>query len=109
MIFSEKRFPLFGIMLYDGHEARAVNAIDAARRNGRVLVCCALGYSRSATAVVAWLLHSGRERDLDSAIARVRQARPQMVLGHAQRQALAAMHGPAGEAAAGNGVFAHGA
>jgi protein-tyrosine phosphatase/membrane-associated phospholipid phosphatase len=87
----------------------AAEAIEAARRLGPTLVCCALGYSRSATAVVAWLLHSGRERDLDSAIARVRQARPQMVLGHAQRQALAAMHGPAGEAAAGNGVFAHGA
>lgn len=67
----------------------AAEAIEAARRLGPTLVCCALGYSRSATAVAAWLLHSGRARDVDAAIAQVRRARPRIVLGPQQRRALA--------------------
>lgn len=58
----------------------AVLAIDAARRQGPTLVCCALGYSRSALACVAWLVYAGEARDVDEASARVRQARPGVVL-----------------------------
>src|SRR6185295_14400616 len=58
----------------------AVEAIERMRRNGRVLVCCALGVSRSATAVAAWLVATGRAPDADAALARVRAARPQSVL-----------------------------
>jgi len=63
----------------------AVEQIEQRRAAGRVLVCCALGYSRSATAVAAWLLASGRAVDADAAIARVRAARSSIVLGDAQR------------------------
>jgi len=55
---------------------RAVTAIEAAREHGPVLVCCALGYSRSAAAVVAWLIRSGRSASLDAAIVEVRRVRP---------------------------------
>ena len=50
-----------------------------------LLVCCALGYSRSACAVAAWLLSSGRARDVGTAIATVRAARAAVALdaGHA--------------------------
>jgi protein-tyrosine phosphatase len=67
-----------------------------------VLVCCALGYSRSACAVAAWLLASGRARDVDAAIATVRAARQLVVLdsGHvaALRGLVAARAGPVARA-----------
>lgn len=66
----------------------AAQAIETLRQQGPVLVCCALGYSRSATAVAAWLLYTRRCRDIDSALACVRRARPQVVLAQAQCQAL---------------------
>lgn len=44
------------------------------------LVCCALGYSRSAAAAAAWLIASGRAASVDDALARVRQARPQVAV-----------------------------
>ena len=69
----------------------AVAAIERLRSNGRVLVCCALGVSRSAVAVAAWLVATGRAPDADAALARVRAARPQIVLGEADRARIAAM------------------
>ena len=67
----------------------AVRDIDDARRHGRVLVCCALGYSRSATALAAWLVASGRARDADDAMRIVRAARPQIVFADEHRRGLA--------------------
>lgn len=64
----------------DEHLRIAANAIESARAEGPVLVCCALGYSRSAAAVVAWLLHTQRARSFDEAVAIVRKARPSIVL-----------------------------
>ncbi|XAE39828.1 phosphatase PAP2/dual specificity phosphatase family protein [Pseudomonas alkylphenolica] len=64
-------------------------ALERLRQHGPVLVCCALGYSRSATAVAAWLLHSGRASSVDAALELLRQARPRVVLHAAHRQALA--------------------
>ncbi len=67
----------------------AAEAIEAQLRDdGDVLVCCSLGYSRSAAAVAAWLLYTGRAEHVDEAIGRVRQQRPQLVLHHAHRMAL---------------------
>lgn len=66
----------------------AAQAIEHQRQYGPLLVCCALGYSRSATAIAAWLLHSGRAATVDSALVQLRRARPQIVLHAAHRQAL---------------------
>ena len=65
--------------------AGASAAIEALRADGAVLVCCALGYSRSACAVAAWLLATGRAPSVDAALLRVRAARAEVVLdaGHA--------------------------
>ncbi|MHA6491790.1 phosphatase PAP2/dual specificity phosphatase family protein [Pseudomonas borbori] len=69
----------------------AARAIEQLRLQGPLLVCCALGYSRSATAVAAWLLHSGRCQDVVSAIARIRLVRPQLVMSEAHQYALEEM------------------
>jgi protein-tyrosine phosphatase len=67
---------------------RAAQAIERLRTRGPLLVCCALGYSRSATAVAAWLLHSGRAATVDEALAIIRTARAHVVLHPAHRKAL---------------------
>jgi membrane-associated phospholipid phosphatase len=53
----------------------------ANRGDGRVLVCCALGLSRSAAALATWLASTGRSRDAAGAIAMVKAVRPEVVLG----------------------------
>lgn len=58
----------------------AAEAIEEARRRGPVLVCCALGYARSAAAVSAWLVRTGRAADATAAAAVIRAARPSVVL-----------------------------
>lgn len=69
----------------------AAQQIERLRAQGRVLVACALGYSRSAGAVAAWLYLSGHCRDMASAIARVAECRPHVVIGPALRQSLMAI------------------
>lgn len=73
----------------------AADAIDAALAahpgDAPVLVCCALGYSRSAASVAAWLLRSGHHADIDDAIAALRTHRPQLVLHAGHRAALTAL------------------
>jgi protein-tyrosine phosphatase/membrane-associated phospholipid phosphatase len=46
---------------------RAAMAVEAARREGRVLICCALGFQRSATVAACWLVATGRARDFMAA------------------------------------------
>jgi hypothetical protein len=60
---------------------RAAVVIEGLRGTGQpVWVCCALGFSRSAASVVAWLGLHGAAGNLATAHAAVRQARPQIVL-----------------------------
>jgi protein-tyrosine phosphatase len=59
----------------------AAQAIEHARRLGPVLVVCALGYGRGASAVAAWLVMTGRADTADDAAARIRARRPGVVLG----------------------------
>ncbi len=67
----------------------AVAQIETLRQHGPLLVCCALGRSRSACTVIAWLLHTGRAATLAEAEALVRTKRPAVVIHPAQRAALA--------------------
>lgn len=50
-----------------------------------VLVCCALGYGRSAAVLITWLLRHGGCADIDSALAQLRLVRPRVVLPDATR------------------------
>ena len=76
--------------------AEAAHSIEALRAHGPVLVCCALGYGRSAAAVAAWLVLSGRAPDAAEAIARIRARRPRIVLHPPHLHALEALaaHAP---------------
>ncbi|UPK88041.1 phosphatase PAP2/dual specificity phosphatase family protein [Pseudomonas sp. A2] len=67
---------------------QAAVTIERLRSQGPVLVCCALGYSRSASAVAAWLVLTGRCSDARQVEALIRKARPGVVLHSAHRQAL---------------------
>lgn len=71
-----------------GQLQTAVNALDALQPHGPVLVHCALGYSRSALVIAAWLLHRGFTSTVPDALAKVRLARPQIVLSAAYLAAL---------------------
>jgi len=76
-----RSFPVLDLTVPDAATLHdAAMAIEGARPLGPVLVCCALGYSRSAAAVVAWLLMTHRAESVDAAIAIVRKARPSIVL-----------------------------
>ncbi len=68
----------------------AAAAIETARQHGPVLVCCALGYSRSAASVVAWLLTTHRASTVEDAVRMVRNARPAIRL---RREHFTALEG----------------
>jgi len=72
-----------------GQLRHAAASIERGRCAGPVLVCCALGYSRSAAAVVTWLLTSRTAATMTEAIERVRGARPRIVVDPALRAAIA--------------------
>ena len=66
--------------------ARAAQALERLRGthpSSEVLVCCALGYSRSAAVVAVWLAAFGGHASAEGAIAHVRARRQQVVLGSA--------------------------
>jgi hypothetical protein len=67
--------PLAGETLRD-----TAAAIEALRRDGPVVVVCALGYGRSAAAVAAWLVATGRVPDVEAAIAQLRAIRPRIAI-----------------------------
>jgi hypothetical protein len=71
---------------------RAAAVIEGQRRNADgapVWVCCALGFSRSAAAVIAWLGGYGSVGGMTQAEDAVRRARPQIVLRPAWLSSLA--------------------
>ncbi len=68
----------------------AAASIERGRANGPVLVCCALGYSRSAATVATWLLASNGHANRRARRSRtVREARPRIVIDGATRDAIA--------------------
>ena len=84
-----RNLPLLDLIAPDSEACRqGAELIEKLRQQGPLLVCCALGYSRSATLVAAWLLHRARADSVEQAIAMIRAARPRIVLGDAQRKAL---------------------
>jgi hypothetical protein len=57
----------------------AVAAIEEGVDQRPTLVCCALGFSRSAAAIAAWMLATGRARSATEAFEVIRRKRPQIV------------------------------
>ncbi len=66
----------------------AAAAIEDLKASRPTLVCCALGYSRSAAAVAAWLVAAGTATSSDVAIAMIRSRRPAVVLTARHREQL---------------------
>jgi protein-tyrosine phosphatase len=71
---------------------RAVRAIDDLSEMRPTLVFCAVGYSRSAATVAAWLIASGKATSVDEAIVQIRTRRPRIVLGTEHRARLEEWH-----------------
>lgn len=69
-----------------------VEAIEAASKHGKTLVFCALGYSRSAIIVSAWLFAYGFAESIEAAVETVRRARPKLVLSARHIAQLKAWH-----------------
>ena len=68
----------------------AVDFIATESARGVVYVHCKIGYSRSAAAVGAWLLASGRARSVDEVVAHLRRVRPSIVIRPEVRATLTA-------------------
>jgi protein-tyrosine phosphatase len=68
--------------------SHAADAITDARAHGPALVCCALGYGRSAAALAVWLARSGQAAGPAAAIERLRRLRPRLALSAAQIRAV---------------------
>jgi protein phosphatase len=66
----------------------ALNFISTHRKAGIVYVHCKIGYSRSAAVVGSWLMETGIAATWDDAVARIRTARPSVVV---RPEALAAL------------------
>lgn len=57
-----------------GSTTEAARLIETSRPEGPVLVCCALGFQRSAAVIGTWLVATGRAADASAAIARIVEA-----------------------------------
>jgi hypothetical protein len=91
-----KHIPLLDLVAPTSEQLRqAAGAIESSRANGSVLVCCALGYSRSACAVAAWLLLSRRATTTQEALEKIRAHRPVAILGPEHLRALQSLEGAA--------------
>lgn len=72
--------------------------IENESAHGVVFVHCKIGYSRSAAAVGAWMLATGRAGSVDEVVAHLRRIRPSIIVRPEVREALdrfAARHEPA--------------
>lgn len=75
-------YPLMDLLVPDGRDLEEIVAkLEQMRlEKGTVLVCCALGLSRSATVVAAWLLAQRQACSVEQAIEIIKNQRPQVVL-----------------------------
>jgi membrane-associated phospholipid phosphatase len=74
--------PMIDLVKPDADTVReAARRVEASRASGAVLVCCALGFQRSAGVVAEWLIETGRAKDLAAAEGVLRRAGRPVHLG----------------------------
>jgi protein-tyrosine phosphatase len=66
----------------------AARAIGPANPDKPVMVCCALGYGRSAAAVAAWMVVNGRVDSVQDGVAWLRDLRPKLAISPSQLSAI---------------------
>lgn len=72
--------PMLDLCLPDEQDClEAVRRLECLRTSGTLLVCCALGYGRSALVLAAWLLLSGRAGSALDAAKMIAAVRPKVV------------------------------
>lgn len=86
--FSWQSFPLLDFTATPATLAEAADAVEAARKQGPVLVCCALGYGRSVATVAVWLIRTKRAKDVKEALDILRAKRPRLRIKPYQEQAI---------------------
>lgn len=68
-------FPSLDLLPVPAARIRAAAlAAEAARRHGPVLVCCALGFQRSAVVAACWLVRAGLAENAAAAVAQIKAA-----------------------------------
>ena len=72
--------PLLDLVKPDAGDIDRAAALIASHEDGTVLVCCALGFQRSALAIVRWLVVTGRAGDERAAAAMIAAAGRQVAL-----------------------------
>lgn len=83
--------PMLDLVVPAPSQLRAAAAnIERGRASGPVLVCCALGYSRSAATVATWLVANRVAPSASAAIERIRRVRPRIVIDPWMRDAIEA-------------------
>jgi rhodanese-related sulfurtransferase/membrane-associated phospholipid phosphatase len=86
--------PMLDLLVPDDDRLEAaVGAIDELQTNRPTLVCCALGYSRGASATAAWLVATARATSVDEAIEQIRLRRPRIAVRRALRAGIEAWAG----------------
>jgi len=86
---SDANIPMLDLIPPSGEQLdAAVRAITKLAGQRPTLVCCALGYSRSAVTSAAWLIDAGHAENAEDALAQVSRARPQVVVGLKLKQCL---------------------
>lgn len=84
-----RAFPSLDLLPLSSTSIRdAALAVEDARHRGPVLVCCALGFQRSATVMACWLVRTGRATNATAAVKQL-QALGRPV--HVKQQAYAAI------------------
>ncbi len=73
--------------------ARAAREIGPADPANPVMVCCALGYGRSAATLATWMVVNGTTDNVDDGIARLRSIRPKLAISTSQLLAIKAASG----------------
>ena len=66
----------------------AATDIEQLQNEGKTLVCCALGFSRSVCALIAWLLLTHRVKNLEEATEFLRIVQPSLVLNQSHLDVL---------------------